>query len=370
MTGPLIAVPPQTASDDKSAPVVPMVSFEGVTKHFPARTRDGKAFAALDGIDFSVGRGSITGIIGRSGAGKSTLIRLVNGLETPSTGKVIVDGVDVGALDAAGLRSLRRSIGMIFQHFNLLSSRTVFDNVALPLEIAGIDSRTIKARVEPLLDLVGLSDKRDRYPAELSGGQKQRVGIARALATEPKLLLSDEATSALDPETTLQILELLKTINRDLGLTVLLITHEMEVVKTIASHVAVIDKGLIVESGRTFDIFTAPRHETTQALLAASIGAKLPEWIRSDLKTEPSPGGRMLVRLVFFGDTAFQPLTARLVTELGTDINILAGAIDEIAGEPFGSLVVSYPADPETLARAKRFYEETGLTTEVLGYGA
>jgi len=347
----------------------PMVAFEGVTKHFGGANGQ-PAFTALAGIDYMVPKGSIAGVIGRSGAGKSTLIRLVNGLEVPSSGKVLVDGVDVGALDDAALRALRREIGMIFQHFNLLSSRTVFDNIALPLEIAGLDRQAIDARVRPLMELVGLAAKATRFPAELSGGQKQRVGIARALATEPKLLLSDEATSALDPETTQSILELLKTINRDLGLTVLLITHEMEVVKTIASQVAVIDRGLIVEHGRTFDVFTAPKHETTRALLSASIGAKLPDWIRSDLKTEPSPGDRALVRLIFFGETAFQPLTARLVAELGADVNILAGAIDEIAGEPFGSLVVSYPADPATLERAQRFYRETGLATEVIGYGA
>lgn len=347
----------------------PMVAFEGVTKHFGGA--GGQAgFTALDGIDYTVPRGAITGIIGRSGAGKSTLIRLVNGLEVPSAGRVLVDGVDVCALDEAGLRTLRRSVGMIFQHFNLLSSRTVRDNIALPLEIAGFDKNAIDARVKPLIDLVGLSDKAGRYPAELSGGQKQRVGIARALATEPSLLLSDEATSALDPETTQSILELLKTINRDLGLTVLLITHEMEVVKTIASRIAVIDKGLIVEEGRTFDIFTRPRHETTQALLSASIGAKLPDWINSDLKPVPAPGDRAFVRLIFFGETAFQPLTARLVAELGAEVNILAGAIDEIAGEPYGSLVISYPADTGTLERANGFYQTTGLSTEVLGYGA
>lgn len=346
-----------------------MVAFEGVTKHFGGANGQ-TGFTALAGIDYSVPKGAISGIIGRSGAGKSTLIRLVNGLELPSTGKVLVDGVDVGALDEAGLRALRREVGMIFQHFNLLSSRTVHDNIALPLEIAGLDRQAIDRRVKPLMELVGLADKAGRYPAELSGGQKQRVGIARALATEPKLLLSDEATSALDPETTQSILELLRTINRDLDLTVLLITHEMEVVKTIASHVAVIDRGLIVESGRTFDVFTAPKHETTRVLLSATVGAKLPEWIRSDLKPVPAAGDRALVRLVFFGDTAFQPLTARLVAEIGTDLNILAGAIDEIAGEPFGSLVVSYPADPATLERANRFYQETGLATEVLGYGA
>ncbi len=259
---------------------------------------------------------------------------------------------------------------MIFQHFNLLSSRTAFDNVALPLEIAGLGKKEIEARVAPLLDLVGLSDKAKRYPAELSGGQKQRVGIARALATQPKLLLSDEATSALDPETTQSILELLKRINAELGLTVLLITHEMEVVKTIASQVAVIDRGLIVEEGTTFDIFTAPKHETTRSLLSSSVGVKLPHWVTSGLKPEATEGDRVLVRLVFFGETAFQPLTARLVAEIGPDVNILAGTIEEISGEPFGSLVVSYPASAEVTARADRFYAETGLHTEVLGYVA
>lgn len=344
-----------------------MVAFEGVTKRYG----DGaQAFTALGGIDMTVGRGEITGIIGRSGAGKSTLIRLVNGLEKATSGRVVVDGTEVGALSETGLRGLRREVGMIFQHFNLLSSRTAFDNVALPLEIAGFDRAEIKKKVAPLLDLVGLGDKAERYPSELSGGQKQRVGIARALATSPKLLLSDEATSALDPETTQSILVLLKQINAELGLTVLLITHEMEVVKTVTSHVAVIDNGLIVEQGRTFDVFTAPQHETTRILLSATSGTSLPEWLRDSLKPQPSAGDRILVRLTFFGATAFQPLTARLVAEIGGDVNILAGAIEEIAGEPFGTLVVAYPAAPETLARANRFYAETGLATEVLGYVA
>jgi len=344
-----------------------MVTFEGVTKRYGTAA---DAFLALDGVDMTVGRGAITGIIGRSGAGKSTLIRLVNGLEKATSGRVAVDGTEVGGLNDAGLRGLRREVGMIFQHFNLLSSRTAFDNVALPLEIAGLDRAAIRTKVGPLLDLVGLGDKAERYPSELSGGQKQRVGIARALATSPKLLLSDEATSALDPETTQSILALLKQINADLGLTVLLITHEMEVVKTIASHVAVIDRGRIVEQGPTFDIFTAPKHETTKILLSSTLGTSLPEWLRSGVKAAPSAGDRVLVRLTFFGATAFQPLTARLVTEIGGNVNILAGSIEEIAGEPFGTLVVAYPATHEVIERADRFYAATGLSTEVLGYVA
>jgi D-methionine transport system ATP-binding protein len=280
------AAPASHPAPDPSAatPAVPMVAFQATGKRYGPAGEGG--FTAVEHVDLTVARGAITGIIGRSGAGKSTLIRMVNGLETATSGKVLVDGVDVGALGEDGLRGLRRQIGMIFQHFNLLSSRTAFDNVALPLEIAGVDRQAIRAKVGPLLDLVGLGDKAGSYPSELSGGQKQRVGIARALATDPKLLLSDEATSALDPETTQSILELLKRINADLGLTVLLITHEMEVVKTIASHVAVIDAGRIVEAGRTFDVYTNPQHETTRTLLAASL--KLPQWLRSTIKPQPS----------------------------------------------------------------------------------
>ena len=268
-----------------TAAVDAIVLFEAVSKRFPAG-RGSAEVVALDAIDLAVPRGSVTGIIGRSGAGKSTLIRLVNGLEKPSSGRVVVDGRDVAALGEDKLREVRRWVGMVFQHFNLLSSRTAYQNVALPLEIAGADRRTIEARVTPLLELVGLSDKRDRYPSELSGGQKQRIGIARALATQPKLLLSDEATSALDPETTRSILALLKKINSELGLTVLLITHEMEVVKTVADHVAVIDHGAIVERGTTFDLLSAPGHETTRALLAGLPSLSLPAFLAEQLRAD------------------------------------------------------------------------------------
>ena len=353
---------PHTESGD-------LVRLENVSKVFPASRASG-AVTALDGIDLSAPGGSVTAIIGRSGAGKSTLIRLVNGLEKPTSGRVLVGGVDVAQLPEAGLRGIRRSIGMIFQHFNLLSSRTVFDNVALPLEIAGLPRREIVQRVAPLLDLVGLADKRGRYPAELSGGQKQRVGIARALATEPKLLLSDEATSALDPETTQSVLELLSRINRNLGLTILLITHEMEVVKRIADHVAVIDAGRIVERGSTFDIFSEPRHETTKALLSGVPGMQLPEYVTARLSQERTSGSETVLRIVFTGPHATDPVLSRLSGELGLDVNILGGAVDEIAGRPFGTLVVSFPADEARLAQVRAFLAERGLSTEVLGHVA
>ncbi|WP_235897640.1 methionine ABC transporter ATP-binding protein [Neoaquamicrobium microcysteis] len=346
-----------------------LVRLEGVSKVFPA-SKASAAVAALDGIDLSAAAGSITAIIGRSGAGKSTLIRLINGLEKPTTGRVMVGSTDVAALAETGLRDIRRSIGMIFQHFNLLSSRTVFDNVALPLEIAGTRRADIAKRVTPLLDLVGLADKRDRYPSELSGGQKQRVGIARALATRPALLLSDEATSALDPETTQSVLDLLKRINRELGLTILLITHEMEVVKRIADHVAVIDKGRIVERGSAFEIFSAPRHETTKVLLSGVPGMQIPDYVAARLTHEPSPASQTVMRVVFTGPHATDPVLSRLTGELGLELNILGGAVDEIAGEPFGTLLVSFPADAARLALMRSFLGQRGLKTEVLGYVA
>ena len=266
----------------------PLIAFDDVSKIYPSRDRAAEVIALHD-VKLEVPEGAIVGVIGKSGAGKSTLIRLVNGLERPTSGRVIVDGTDVTALDERGLRQARRSIGMIFQHFNLLSSRTAFENVALPLEIAGLDKAAIAKCVEPLLGMVGLSDKRDRYPAELSGGQKQRIGIARALATRPKVLLSDEATSALDPETTDQILALLKTINAELKLTILFITHEMMVVKKLADRVAVLEGGRIVEQGTTYEIFAHPRHETTQRFVGVITGSQVPEWLAAKLRPQRQP---------------------------------------------------------------------------------
>jgi len=222
---------------------------------------------ALQGVDLHVPGGQVFGIIGRSGAGKSSLIRTINLLTRPTQGRVQVDGRDLTALSPEDLRTARHGIGMVFQHFNLLSSRTVFENVALPLQLVHARPAAIKARVDELLDLVGLSAQRDRYPAQISGGQKQRVGIARALASRPTVLLSDEATSALDPETTRSILALLQTINRDFGLTIVLITHQMQVIKQVADRVAVIDHGRIVEQGAVIDVFTQPQHATTRSLL-------------------------------------------------------------------------------------------------------
>ena len=242
----------------------PFVAIEGLKKTFHTRTGD---LEVLKGVDLEIEKGDIFGIIGFSGAGKSTMIRLINRLEAPDEGRVVIDGTDVTGLDKESLARYRQRIGMIFQQFNLFDARTVFGNVAYPLEVAGIARRHIRPRVEEILDMVGLTDKTDCYPGQLSGGQKQRVGIARALANKPEVLLSDEATSALDPKTTLSILDLLRDINRRLGLTIILITHELEVIRYACNHMAVLEDGKIVESGRTREIFENPASQTSRLFM-------------------------------------------------------------------------------------------------------
>jgi D-methionine transport system ATP-binding protein len=340
----------------------PLVRFERVSKSYAARS--GASVEALSDVDVAVPRGSILGVIGRSGAGKSTLIRLVNGLETPTAGRVLFDGVDVAHLDGPRLRRLRRSIGMIFQHFNLLSSRTAYDNVALPLEIAGLGTAEISRRVDPLLDLVGLGNKRSRYPAELS------VGIARALATEPKALLSDEATSALDPETTRSILDLLARVNRELGVTILLITHEMSVIRKVATDVAVLDGGRIVEHGRMLDVVARPQHATTRSFFAGEPGRNLPAHLAARLVPHPVPSGQTLVRVTIFGRHGDLPILSQLARVLKVDINILNGTIDTVGGEPLGTIIVGLNGDQETVAEALAFMDRRGLRAEVLGHVA
>jgi D-methionine transport system ATP-binding protein len=372
---PLLAVPPgpplqADEGGQEAAPKTPaLIELRNVGKVYASRRGD-TAVAALDSVNLLVPRGAIVGVIGRSGAGKSTLIRLVNGLEKPSSGRVIIDGTEISELTEKDLRRIRRSIGMVFQHFNLLSSRTAFSNIALPLEIAGRGRGDIKARVESLLELVGLADKRDRYPAELSGGQKQRIGIARALATEPKVLLSDEATSALDPETTLSVLDLLATINAEFGLTILLITHEMAVIRRIAHEVAVLDHGRVVERGDVFRIFSRPQHPATQSFLASETGRSLPRFVTARLQAAPPPaGGQVILRIVFQGAGAEAPVLSQLTRKFGFDVNILAGAADEVAGRPFGTLVIGLPAHG-FLDLVRNFLTCNGLESEVLGYVA
>ncbi|MCS3759595.1 D-methionine transport system ATP-binding protein [Bradyrhizobium centrosematis] len=350
-----------------------MVRFAGISKTYPAY-RGKPGVNALRNIDFAIPRGSITGVIGRSGAGKSSLVRLINGLEKPTAGRVIVDGRDISALTGRELRLAQRSIGMIFQHFNLLSSRTAADNIALPLEIAGWAKADIKARVTELLALVGIADKHDRYPSELSGGQKQRIGIARALATRPSVLLSDEATSALDPQTTRAILDLLANINRELGVTIVLITHEMSVVRQLARDVVVLDAGHVVESGHVADIFTHPKHPITQSFLAEVVGDSLPVSLASRIVAEPPAGGQAVIRVQVRGAGAGDTLVARLARELGLDMSLLSARIDEIGGQHVGSLVLGIPlgspSRDDVQARVLAWLSQHQFPAEHLGYVA
>ncbi|WP_242921085.1 ATP-binding cassette domain-containing protein [Caulobacter sp. CCUG 60055] len=290
--------------------------------------------AALRGIDLRVAAGEVFGVIGQSGAGKSSLIRMINLLERPTAGRVTVDGVDAASLDAAGLRGLRRRIGMIFQHFNLLSSKTVVENVAFPLQLEGRLAREdIRARALALLDRVDLADQADKYPAQLSGGQKQRVGVARALACEPKILLCDEATSALDPETTRQVLRLLRELNGELGLTIVLITHEMDVIRRVCDRVAVLEAGRVVEQGVVADVFLSPRHATTRRLIEEGGDA--------DDAGAGGPGAGRTVRLTYRGETTYAPLLGRIARETGVDYSILGGRVAHIRDLPYGQLTLA-----------------------------
>jgi D-methionine transport system ATP-binding protein len=349
------------------------VSHRFDVSHAGHAARQGAAGDAIRNIDLSIAQGEIFGIIGRSGAGKSTLVRTINLLNRPYTGRIVVDGKDLTALDAAQLRAARREIGMIFQHFNLLSARTVYGNVALPLELAGLSQAQIRARVLPILDLVGLREHQDRYPAQISGGQKQRVGIARALASQPKVLLSDEATSALDPETTRSILDLLKKINRELGLTIVLITHQMEVIKDICDRVAVMDAGEIIEQGKVIDVFRQPRHDVTRALIGDVIAHELPqavvERVRSRLAaTRLGEGRDHLFRFAFTGAGVDQPLLSEAIRRFSLDFTILHGQIEEIQGQAFGSLAVLASGPAQDIAEATAYLGSRGVIVEELNH--
>jgi D-methionine transport system ATP-binding protein len=346
-----------------------MIEIQALSQRFQGK---GGSIDAVRDVSLSIRKGEIFGIIGRSGAGKSTLVRNINLLNRPSAGKVLVDGKDMTALAPDELRAARREIGMIFQHFNLLSSRTVYGNVALPLELAGIPKAEIRDKVMPLLELVGLTGLKDRYPAQISGGQKQRVGIARALANDPKVLLSDEATSALDPETTRAILELLRRINRELGLTIVLITHQMEVIKDICDRMAVMEAGRVIEQGAVIDVFRQPRHEATRALIGDVIAQELPEGvlkrIRERLARTQADGQDHLFRFAFTGSGVDRPLLSEAVRRYNVDFNILHGQIDEIQGQAFGSLAVLASGGAGNIAQAMAFLREQGVVVEELNH--
>lgn len=311
-----------------------MIEFDQVQKSFQVGNR---AIPALHPTSITIETGEVFGIVGHSGAGKSTLVRLINLLERPTGGRVLIDGEDVTGYDAGQLRAFRRKVGMIFQHFNLLSSKTVADNIAFPMRLAGIYGRDeISSRVEELLIRVGLSDQASKYPSQLSGGQKQRVGIARALACRPTILLCDEATSALDPQTTQSVLRLLADINRELGLTVVLITHEMDVVRRVCDRVAVMDAGEVVEMGPVSDVFLHPQHHTTREFVLESEHIDEKE-LQQDLGRAQ---GRIL-RLTFRGDATYKPLLGQVARASGVDFSILSGRIDHIKEMPYGQLTLS-----------------------------
>ncbi|MBP2449363.1 methionine ABC transporter ATP-binding protein [Rhizobium leguminosarum] len=343
----------------------PQAAAEDVVRLTDVKRRFG-ATAALDGISLTVRKGEILGIIGRSGAGKSTLIRCLNGLERADSGEILIEGRDITGLAEQDLQPLRRRIGMIFQHFNLLSAKTVEENVALPLKIEGIAKHERLRRAHELLDLVGLADKAKAYPSSLSGGQKQRVGIARALAARPALLLSDEATSALDPETTRSILTLLKNINRKLGLTILLITHEMEVVRGIADRVAVIDAGRIVEEGQVWSVFANPRADITASLLGG-IRPQLPDHIASRLSA--MTGREAILSVDLAGPEAQGALFAELSAALPHSFRLVHGGIDHIQNQPVARFFMAIPTrDPALAGKVEQFLTARSARVEVLGY--
>ncbi|TBU75943.1 methionine ABC transporter ATP-binding protein [Phytopseudomonas daroniae] len=333
-----------------------MIDFHQVHKAYRVSGRD---IPALQPCDLHIDRGEVFGIIGHSGAGKSTLLRLINRLEEPSGGRIDIDGVDVTALGADGLRQFRQQAGMIFQHFNLLSSKTVAANVGMPLKLAGVAAREIEQRVAALLERVGLQDHANKYPAQLSGGQKQRVGIARALSTRPKILLCDEATSALDPQTTASVLQLLAEINRELGLTIVLITHEMDVIRRVCDRVAVMDAGVIVEQGPVADVFLHPQHATTRRFVLEAEQVDENEQRDDFAHVE----GRIL-RLTFQGDSTYSPMLGQVARETGIDYSILAGRIDRIKDTPYGQLTLALSGGDIDAALAH--FEAADVHLEVL----
>ncbi|MCC3778281.1 methionine ABC transporter ATP-binding protein [Streptomyces sp. UNOB3_S3] len=309
-----------------------MIELRDVTKVFPAARRSGGAgLRAVDGVSLTVDRGGVFGVVGHSGAGKSTLLRLVNHLETPTSGSVLVDGQDLGALGERRLREVRRSIGMIFQQFNLFRSRTVLGNVAYPLRLSGLSRAEARERAGEVLRFVGLDGQARRYPEQLSGGQRQRVGIARALATEPGVLLCDEATSALDPRTTGEVLDLLRRVNGELGVTIMLITHEMEVVRSLCDHVAVMADGKVVETGGVHDVFSRPAHPVTEAFVRSALH-DVPDAAALERLRARHPG-RLVTVPVDGGDGL-----SRLLREHGVDFTIAHAGVTEVQARTLGSV--------------------------------
>lgn len=342
-----------------------MIQLKNISKQFEVK---GKKITALDNVNLHVPKGTIYGVIGASGAGKSTLIRCVNLLERPTIGEVIVDGQDLAAMSDKELILARRNIAMIFQHFNLLSSQTVFENIALPLRLNNTPKEQIDKKVNELLELVGLTERKDVYPSNLSGGQKQRVAIARALASDPHVLLCDEATSALDPATTQSILQLLKDINKRLGLTILLITHEMEVVKRICDRVAVIDKGQLIETGSVSEIFSNPKTELAQKFIQSTFHFELPAEYTEQLSQTATENSKPIIKFEFTGRSVDAPLLSNVSKKFGIDFSILMSQIDYAGGVKFGFVIAEVCGDSDAIAESKFYLIDHNVKVEVLGY--
>jgi D-methionine transport system ATP-binding protein len=342
-----------------------MIKLENITKVFQQGSR---TIQALSNVSLHVPAGQIYGVIGSSGAGKSTLIRCVNLLERPTSGRVLVDGQELTTLSSGQLTLARRQIGMIFQHFNLMNSRTVSGNVALPLELGNLSREQIKKRVSELLDLVGLSDKHDSWPANLSGGQKQRVAIARALASNPKVLLCDEATSALDPATTRSILELLKDINRRLGITILLITHEMDVVKRICDQVAVISNGELIEKDSVSEVFSHPKTPLAQQFIQSTLHLDIPDDYQQRMTSQPTADSVPLLRLEFTGKSVDAPLLSESARRFNVNNNIISAQMDYAGGVKFGIMLAEMDGSETDTQAAIAWLKENHVKVEVLGY--
>ncbi len=337
-----------------------MVEVQGLGKTF--NTKNGE-LEALKNIDLQIEQGDIYGIIGMSGAGKSTLVRCLNFLEVPTVGRVLIEGQDLGSLSPSELRQMRSSIGMIFQSFNLLMQKTVIDNVLFPLEIQKTDKKTAVEKARSLLKIVGLEDKEKAYPAQLSGGQRQRVAIARALACDPKILLCDEATSALDPQTTHSILELLRKINRETGITIVIITHQMSVVREICNHVAIVEGGELVENGPVEEIFAHPKSRAAKQLIVE--GKDPDEWDREQVqKTVSVLHEDRKIRIVFSENSSYEPVIANMILKFGTPVNILKADTKDIGGVAHGEMILGLPKDRKVQNELIAYLRERKLEVE------
>ncbi|MBM7687780.1 methionine ABC transporter ATP-binding protein [Enterococcus ureilyticus] len=344
---------------------MPLIELQQVQKQFSGK--NGQVTAVKD-VSLSVEQGDIYGIVGYSGAGKSTLVRLLNGLELPTQGEVIIQGKNIAQLTNKGLRQFRKKIGMIFQHFNLLWSRTILENIMLPLELANVPKQVRKERAQELLDLVGLKGRGDAYPSQLSGGQKQRVGIARALANNPEILLCDEATSALDPQTTDEVLDLLLEINQTLNLTIVLITHEMHVIRKICNKVAVMELGQIVEEGDVLEVFRQPKQAVTKRFVQQELEPKedTEELLQELIKENPAG---LVATLQFSGDNANEPVISQAIRKFDVDINVVQGQVQQAKEGAFGSLTVMITGTKDEVEKTLTFFTEKEVVLEVIHDG-